>query len=250
MSRELPPAVRDIAQYLSAEAGTYLYNVIREPRVTCAVCFAPVEGYTLCWPCRQQSQSGFPLADRVGSMVYAVEYDSQAYRLVQTYKTPGAGPSHETTMQALLALGLRGHYPCAAKLSGASTHGWAVVPSTRGRTKLRELVISLTKGGQREVQVDYAGPKGNRELRPDYWTIRNDQTIPEHVVVIDDSWVTGAHAQSVAASIKLAGADQVSIFTVARVLSSAWEPNPEFIRQRLRGSFDANVCPWTGGDCP
>lgn len=249
MTRQLPPEIREIARSLSVSAGSYLQSTIREPGTTCAVCEVPVDGYPRCFQCNQRAQADLNLADRVSSLVYAVEYESQAYKLVQNYKTPGAGPSHRTTMLALLALGLRGHIQCARKLSERSTHGWAVVPSTRGRTTLHELVRSLARRPADEVIVDYSGPPGLRELRPEYWTARPGLVLPEHVVVIDDSWVTGAHAQSVAVSLKAAGVSQVSIFTVARVLDPHWPPAEPFIRHRLTG-FDEVRCPWTGGECP
>ncbi|WP_431837853.1 hypothetical protein [Cellulomonas sp. Y8] len=71
----------------------------------------------------------------------------------------------------------------------------------------------------------------------------------EHVIVADDSWVSGRHAQS-AAALKFAGVRDVSILTVARVLSPGGPPNVDFIRHRLDRPFDPRVCQWTGGACP
>ena len=51
--------------------------------------------------------------------------------------------------------------------------------------------------------------------------------------------------------LKAAGAEQVSIFTVARVMNPSYGPNPDFIKARLLGNaFDWTRCPWTGGACP
>ncbi|HZK47997.1 MAG TPA: hypothetical protein VFD74_00120, partial [Thermoleophilia bacterium] len=89
-----------------------------------------------------------------------------------------------------------------------------------------------------------------RSLRPENFAVTAGQRVPDHVLVIDDSWVSGGHAQSVASALKSSGVADVSIFTVARVLDPQWSPNADFIKERLRGVFDPRICPWTGGDCP
>lgn len=244
MTRQLPPGVQEIGRALKADAGTYLHSTVRESGVTCSVCSAPVDGYARCIPCNGHAGSGLTLADRVGSLIYAVEPDSQAYRVVRNYKAALSGASLRDTMRALLALGLRGHFSCAAKLSGLATHGWAVVPSTRARTALHDLVVGLSQRGDAEVPVRFVGMAGSRELRPAEWQIDTAVPIPEHVVLVDDSWVTGAHAQAVACALKSAGIRQVSIFTVARVLDPRWSANENFIRTRLAVSgFDSLRCP-------
>lgn len=250
MKRQFSAELTQLADDLKIEAGSYLVNAIREPSVTCRVCSTPVDGYELCVPCRGHIASTLPLADRVGSMIYAVEPDSQAYRLVYNYKTAGAGPSHRRIMNTLLAVGLRGHVICAQRLAGAQSSGWAVVPSTQGRTVFRDLVRSISRRADSEVPVHFVGTVGQRVLDPAPWHVELPEAALDHVVVIDDSWVTGAHAQSVAAELKSAGVAQVSIFTVARVLRPDWGPNGAFIATRMRSPFDWRRCPWTGEDCP
>lgn len=72
-----------------------------------------------------------------------------------------------------------------------------------------------------------------------------------HILLIDDSWITGAHVQGVASALKAAGAQDVSIFTVARVLDPRWSANHKFMQARFgENAFDWARCPWTGGDCP
>src|SRR5919109_1228235 len=113
--RQLPPGVQEIGRALPDEAGTYLHSTVREARITCTVCAAPVDRYERCIPCSEQARARFALADRVGSLIYAVEPDSQAYRVVRNYKAQMSGSNLLDTMRALLALGLRGHHGCAAK---------------------------------------------------------------------------------------------------------------------------------------
>lgn len=249
----LPADVRAVADQLERSAGSFLQSTIREPPATCVVCGTPVgSGYATCKPCHEHARTGFPLADRVGSLVYAVKPDSQTYLLVYNYKTPAAGPSHEREMKALLALGLRGHVQCAMKLAGGTAPSWCVVPSTRGRSTLHTMVSQLAKPGSREITVSYSGAaREERALRPGLWSVDLDGRPPAHVLLVDDSWVTGSHAQGVASALKQAGVSQVSVFTVANVLDPSWGPNVSFIKQRLaKFAFDKERCPWTGTGCP
>jgi hypothetical protein len=75
--------------------------------------------------------------------------------------------------------------------------------------------------------------------------------LPEHVVVIEDAWVSGASAQSLALTLKQAGVAQVSILSVARVLSPKWDPNKPFLKDVLPAlPYDWRICPWTRATCP
>lgn len=249
----LDPRVAEVAEQLRRSAGSYLQSTIRGSTDTCTVCGTPVHSsHDRCWPCKQQQDSGLPLADRVGSLVYAVKPDTQTYLLVHNYKTRHAGPSLEPTMRALLALGLRGHATCAKKLSGAQTSAWTVVPSTKKRSALHTIVSQLANPRSKEVKVNYLGSeRPDREVHPELWSIEPGNDIPSHVLVIDDSWVTGSHAQGVASALKIVGVSQVSIFTVAKVLDPNWGPNQNFIKSQLsQPAFDKTRCPWTGERCP
>jgi hypothetical protein len=178
VTHQLPPRVVRIGRALQVEAGSYLHSTVLEPGKTCAVCAAPVDGYEFCIPCRDHRRSGYVLADRVGSLIYAVEPDSQAYRLVRNYKAPRPGLSHEGTMLALLAIGLRGHHSCAEKMANGLRSGWAVVPSTRGRMKLHELVAGLSTRPDAEVPVEFIGAEVGRRLHPVDWRVTATYALP------------------------------------------------------------------------
>jgi hypothetical protein len=89
-----------------------------------------------------------------------------------------------------------------------------------------------------------------RALRPDNFQIEFATTLPEHVLVIDDSWVSGANAQSAAAVLKVAGVREVSVLTVSRVLNPAFDATKRFLREPRPAVCDPKICPWTGGGCP
>jgi hypothetical protein len=256
VTRIFRPEAEQVAAELIVGSGNGLFSVVRETGFTCETCATPIptgRGLRWCVPCLDHIRSGLPLADRVGSLIYALEDDSQVYKIVRNYK---AEAYRETDlprlMTAMLALGMREHWQCAMKLAPAASHGWAVVPSTRGRTKLRELVLEIGAPPLQEVALRYTGAVGGgRALHPENWALEQGVVIPEHVVVVDDSWVTGSNAQGVASMLKQSGALRVSSLAVARVMRPGFGANPEFIRSRLAGStFDGHRCPWTGGECP
>lgn len=251
MTWTLPERALAAASYLASKPGTYLQSVIREAGVTCDVCAEPLpSGTRRCSQCNKFAERGVPLADRVASVIYAVEFDSQSYKTMHDYKARFPGDDSRADVANLLRLGLVGHARCALVLSGAATHGWTVVPSTRGRTTLRDLVLAIARNPEQEVDVKCLGVSDKRELRPDLWQV-DQKDLPDHVIVIDDAWVSGRHTQSIAAALKIAGVKTVSIFTAARVLNPKWAPTGPFIAERLSGpSFDARRCPWTGGGCP
>ena len=153
-------------------------------------------------------------------------------------------------MQSLLAVGLRAHTPCAIALApSCSQIDWAVVPSTRGRSQFSDMVTRLAKNPSSRVPVEYVGKSGVRVLDPSAW--RGPASVSPHrqLLLLDDSWVSGAHAQSVASAMKMAGYDEVAILTVGRVLEPSYGANKTFI-DGLGVPFDWRRCPWTGGDCP
>lgn len=253
MTREFTPELTAIGDLLLAEAGQYLNSVDRSLDNLCETCALPVgPSWNRCWQCNQHAHAGIPLADRVASLIYAVEPDAQAYLTVRNYKAQFAGPSLVQRMRELLAVGLRGHIQCVSSVSGVPISGWAVVPSRRGRSALRDLVIGLARDPDQELMIGLQGQPGQRELNPESWVAVVGATTPRHVLVIDDSWVSGASAQSTASSLKQAGVEHVSIFTIARILKTNQAEIKEFAQKQLPTlDFDWRRCPWTvDGDCP
>ena len=251
MTRQFPARVADVGDDLIRVAGSYLHSVTTGDWEACEVCALPLDGYSLCPQCLAHRRADLPLADRTGFLVYADEPISQTYRVMRGYKEPRTRATFEPIVQALLAVGLRGHFECATKLSGTTDIGWAVVPSTKGRTVFVDLVRSLSKSPASEIEVSLVGPRPDRTLNPSSWAIQPGSTLPAHVVVIEDAWVSGASSQSLAVTLKQAGVSQVSILSVARVLSPRWDPNKPFLRDVLPAlPYDWKICPWTRAACP
>jgi orotate phosphoribosyltransferase len=71
-----------------------------------------------------------------------------------------------------------------------------------------------------------------------------------HVLLIDDTWTTGGHAQSAVLSLREAGATRVSVLVVARWLKADYADNKQFIADMRTRDFSTRICPWTGEGCP
>lgn len=255
MTRSLPTNVQPVAEYLSANHGRYLRNAAFIQGTTCVICATPVNHVmdVHCPQCRNLSATIDTVADRVGLMIYAVQYDTQAYRLVQQYKGGFPGPDHLLVMRSLLALGLRGHVECDLKLSGFERRdmGWAVVPSSKGRDILPSLVRGLARRPEDQVSLSTASRGFEKHtFRPENFVVPAETSIPRHVLLIDDSWVSGSNAQSAASALKHAGVQDVSIFVVSRVLKPTYEATERFLAGPDHRTFDVSICPWTGTACP
>lgn len=80
-----------------------------------------------------------------------------------------------------------------------------------------------------------------------------DDVAGHHVLIIDDTWASGSHVQSLAAAVREAGAAEVSILCIARFVNPSFEPTrprATFLQKPGAGT-DPSLCPWTtNGTCP
>jgi phosphoribosylpyrophosphate synthetase len=70
-----------------------------------------------------------------------------------------------------------------------------------------------------------------------------------HVLVVDDTWVSGDKPQSVALALKAAGARAVTIVCIARWLNWTYNEQHQRLISRLKAPYDARQCPVTGSAC-
>lgn len=70
-----------------------------------------------------------------------------------------------------------------------------------------------------------------------------------HVLVVDDTWVSGNKSQSAALTLKAAGARVVTIPCVARWLSWDYSDEHRQLIERSTAPYDALLCPVTGESC-
>jgi hypothetical protein len=244
-----PEAAARLSAALVARAGGYLRNTVRQDLVTCAVCATPVTGFRLCYQCqRQRGRAG--LADATGFLTYAVAGRQSGY-VMQGYKARPPMPEHRMIVALLVLLGLARHAGCTGRDASPVTH-WATVPSLPaqpGEHPLHAIVSRLAPG--REVvlaaaeDVEYA-----RDLDPRHFRAAAPLPAGAHVLLADDTWARGGHAQSAVLALRAAGAARVSVLVAARWINEEFGTNAAFLRGLAERDYDPAICPWTGAACP
>jgi hypothetical protein len=188
----------------------------------CAVCHGPSgRGSIRCYQCDLQSQCAPDgLADVVAPVAFAIKGSTHA-RMLWQYKSPRPGAQVSAcaalTLRALLLVFLRDHGPCLWQAAGIAgpTHV-AVVPTARGRPgphPLRALVDDHLAGPWAELSARPGGQQV-RDLDPARFTVA---ALPgARVLLLDDTWTTGASAQSAAMALRTAGASSVVTVVLGR----------------------------------
>jgi hypothetical protein len=216
------------------------------------VCATPVNGYPLCWRCRDH-QRICGLADLVAPLSYGID-GTESATVIRDYKNHRLRCERErcgSIIGEVLRLGLSLHERCVGAAVGRPVSARVVIPSLTSRIGVHPM-LAITES---------LGLAGDVVLRPSL-DARCDRVVDEekftvdgavsgrHVLVLDDVWTTGSNAQSAALSIRRAGAAAVSVMVIARWLNPLHPLSATFIRERLREDYNPLVCPVTGHHCP
>jgi hypothetical protein len=215
-----------------------------QPRASacCRVCRGPAgPGFGCCYQCAQHVQLGEGLlADTVVPVSYAVRGTPFA-EILWRYKAEGASPE---ALLALLLVFLHDHATCIWRQAGMSgpdgTSGpdrVAVVPSGCGRPGAHPLLQLISPYLRLPLaRLDMQPGEQGRDLNADRF--RAAGTAGAQVLLLDDTWVSGASAQSAAVALKRAGAAKVAIVVLGRHLNPA-EPRARALAAR---PFDMATC--------
>lgn len=244
-----PDLEKRLTAALVSSAGGFLRNPVRQAHVTCVVCATPIEErYSLCYRCKQHRlHSG--TADIVAPITYAVALQQSGY-IMRGYKARPRVDAHYRLVGMLTVLALSKHGSCAGGILGAAVTHWATVPSVPakpGEHPFHRIVRGSAPG--QEVRLAAASESPNaRAIDASHFS--TDLALPQnsHVLLLDDTWASGGHAQSAALSLRQAGARRVSIMVAARWIKRDFADNARFLDGLP--DFDPDVCPWTGGVCP
>jgi hypothetical protein len=216
------------------------------PAAACTVCRGPARsGYARCYQCDAHEVLGHGLlADAVVPVSYAVKgtpfaQDLWRYKSSRSGGDTSAGRSLLTLLLAFLA----DHADCAWRRAAMPGPGrLAVVPSGVGRPGSHPLLalaspslglplwpLAIRPGRQgRDLDVHRfqagAGPLGCG------------------VLLLDDTWVSGASAQSACAALKLAGAGAVALVVLGRHVNPADPRAARFAAGLAPGPYDPAAC--------
>jgi hypothetical protein len=151
----------------------------------------------------------------------------------------------------LAVLGVSLHGRCAAGLAGPPVSHWAVVPSLPGKPgehPLHKIVKAVAPGTELRLLASEKARRP-RALSADHFQAETSLPAGRHVLLLDDTWTTGGHAQSAALALKKAGASRVSVLVVARWVNPDFADNARFLRKLSNQVYDPALCPWTGAEC-
>jgi len=245
-----------IARQLVGRAGGYLRNPIREARVTCRVCTTPVDGFDRCFVCQSAYGATSGLADLVMPLTYGVG-GAQSGFLLRAYKdNPDARVRRQQglVINWLLYLAILVHEECIGRRVGRAVDRRLSVPSGRGRGGVHPFeVITRQMNATRDSPrlVASQPDTGERVVSADRFTLASGAELAgKHVLILDDTWTTGANAQSAVLAARRAGAAAVSVMVLGRWLRPEFGHNAQFIKTRLARDYDPWICPVTGADCP
>ncbi|MBL8928275.1 MAG: hypothetical protein JNM77_18920 [Pseudonocardia sp.] len=260
----IPDEVKErAAQQLYELVGAFFTNTSRGPG-RCQVCTGPAVE-PLCTQCSNwHDVYGADLADLVVPLAYAKGYMSplhQSAHHVTQYKNriqPSAECQRDLALMVRVATLLHGE--CIA-----ATAGWwdvlTFVPSA-GRPGVAHPVVDLARA---VAPLNPAPTKVLLDLGPDIssgparYPLPHRFVVPEeyapkvagqHVLVVDDTWVSGDKPQSAALALRAAGARTVTLLLVARWLNWNYNEQHKKLISSLKEPYDARQCPVTGDACP
>ncbi len=234
------PSVRE----LSALYENVMLGPRRGPDV-CATCFNFTDGYARCYAC----DHGRLVLDAVAPISYSVARE-QLHHALASYKRLDGEVARRlgASVAAILWRFLAEHERCLARAAG--TDRFELVTTVPSGDRSRDERHPL-----RWIAGELIGPTRDRYgrlLRRSGIEVPQRSFSPEKfvasgpignrsVLLIDDTWTTGASAQSAAAALKAAGAGAVAAVVIGRHLNREWHENDKRIRGIAR-PFDWSKC--------
>ena len=220
----------------------------------CALCRTPTDGSEFCPKC-----SNAPYRpDAAGFTSYAID-DAPSGEDMRRYKgwSPNAARALDG-VRLLLEHGLE-HRGCAEALAGASLDAVAVIPSRTHHvpgapSPLQRLCSRTLPQGLPTVGLSPTpGSTSDRRAHSNAFDIGDCRDL-SHVLIIDDTWVSGAAMLSAVWGIRGRGVERVSVLALARWLNRQYPFTDAFIRRvdsERAWCRPQDVCPFTpDGECP
>jgi hypothetical protein len=236
--------VRPLAE-LSEPYADFMLGPRRGPDV-CEVCFNFTRGYPRCYACTHTESWLAAMAP----VSYSVAGEQLHDALLGYKRLHGRLARRiERELGAVLWRFLELHERCVARAAGVER--FEVVTTVPSGDRDRDLdhpmrgIVGELVGpthdryrlllmrSQTEVPLRTASPDKFRPLR------RLDG---ESVLLIDDTWTTGASAQSAAAALRGAGAGRVAAVVIGRHINRDWADNDRRLGELEHDGFDWERC--------
>jgi predicted amidophosphoribosyltransferase len=224
-------------------------NFMLSPRAgagVCRTCFNLTDGFARCYACTRSEH----WLDAVVPISYSVAGE-QLHHALAAYKRVNGDVGRRVAIQlaAVLWRFLHEHERCIADAAGTARFDIVTTvpsgdPSRDQHHPLRQIVAGLvgpTRARHQRLLRRTNNPAQTHEYSDEkYLAIRR---LDDHaILMIDDTWTTGANAQSAAAALKTAGAGSVAAVVIGRHLNRDWRQNDRRLN-RMPRPFDWSLCP-------
>jgi hypothetical protein len=225
-------------------------NLLLAPRPgpgVCRTCFNLTDGYDLCYACAHGGDS----IDVVAPISYSVAGE-QLHHALAAYKRSTAPWTRELRYQlaAVLWRHLARHERCVTRAAGIGADKFPLVTTVPSGQHRREVphpldpivseLVGPTRGRSTSLLRRTERAVALHSFSPDRFAATR-ALAGEPVLLIDDTWTTGASAQSAAATLKKAGAGPVAALVLGRHLNRDWSENDRRLRA-LPTPFDWDRC--------
>jgi predicted amidophosphoribosyltransferase len=201
----------------------------------CATCFNFTAGYSRCYACAY----GEPVLDAFAPISYSVARE-QLHHALASYKRLDGEVARRLSaiLAAILWRFLVDHEACLATAARASSFEIVTTVPSGNRTRdenhpLRWIVgelVAPTRHRHRRLLQRTSDDLAARTFSDRKFAATRPLQ-GRSILLIDDTWTTGASAQSAAAALKAAGAGPIGAVVIGRHLNREWHEND----RRLRG---------------
>jgi predicted amidophosphoribosyltransferase len=224
-------------------------NFMLSPRPgagVCGTCFNLTDGFAECYACTRSEH----WLDAVAPISYSIAGEQLHHALAAYKRVNGeVGRRLATQLAAVLWRFLQEHERCIARAAG--TERFDVVttvpsgdPARDERHPLQHIVaelVGLTRDRHQRLLRPARAPANPHEYNPAKYEPLG--TFGDHaVLLVDDTWTTGASAQSAAAALKEAGAGRVAALVIGRHVNRKWHENDRRLNAMAR-PFNWSTCP-------
>lgn len=194
----------------------------------CRVCWGFIDpGFDTCYKCGHQPDS----LDAMVPITYS-EHLGQIHLALRNYKDGGSSAirRHDAIrLAAILWRFLSEHETCVARAAGAGHFDLVtVVPSSSPERDKHSAFAGLTGWvepikSRLQRTLEPTGEVEGREFAVNRFKATADLS-GASVLLLDDTWATGGHAQSAAHALVTAGAQKVALVVIGRHIRPEYEP--------------------------
>lgn len=234
-------------------------RVLPVGRGVCDVCHgAPGTGWDRFWSCAQTIRQVSQPIELVVP-ISLTELLGQLHHVLRSYKREDYPESvrdgFRLQISALLARFLWQHGDC---IRGAAGEDWdciTIVPSSQGRAGVHPLEEAIRMfpflGAQYRPLLGPGTGKADHNRASDKAYAVTEDVMGTRVLLVDDTFTSGARAQSAASALQLAGARVVAMVPVGRVIKPDFSEEAAALLSRAREqAFDFAICCLEGASRP